>query len=795
MRARSPGLRAIRVGLAGIALTLPARAGGSPENAVLVVDPANAESLYVANHYRSAWDIPSRNLLYLSPTPPTYAQFSASTLPGFLGSLENLRLADHADVVILPPGGSFYVDAAGLVADSCYPVQRFSSIAPYILARQSDLILAGTEVSLANGYCRFGDDARAFDAGVGWASGVPAGSGTRYFIGAMLGYTGGLGNTLAEVLAMIDRSVAVDGERPDGRIYYMHTNDPARSGPRDQAFPAAVGSIEALGGSAELLFADLPLGRFDCQGIMTGLAGPDIDGANLGVLPGAFCDHLTSYAATLDSPSQTKMTRWISKGASGTSGAVEEPCNYPGKFPHARLHVFYEQGLSLGESWFRSMAFAPFQSLFIGDPLTRPFAYLPSVDLGGVPAGPAANTIALYPVATTAHPTAEIAGFELLVDGVSRSTCLPDGHFALDTTALADGVHEWRVLAYDDTPVRSVGRKSGTILVSNRGRGAALSAVTPSGDLRTRFDFSASGSGGSVHELRLLQGNRVVAASASSPAVLSVCGQNLGAGNAELVLEARFTDGALALSAPVELAIAYTAGAPSGSAPVASSYTKHVLASEAAVVELPSSFDDDLPSAGTAVLSGPAQATLIGGGTGPYRILRPNPGASGIDSMTFRVTTPSGTSNVATVTIVYDAPLDCPEPSNYCVTTPNSTGQGAVIGASGSTSLGANDLQLLAFGCPANRFGIFLYGKDAAQIPLGNGIRCVASPFYRLGSTTTNGFGDATFAVDFTRHPANAGSGAITIGSTQRFQLWFRDGAAGGARTNLTDGLLVTICP
>jgi uncharacterized protein (TIGR03790 family) len=68
------------------------------------------------------------------------------------------------------------------------------------------------------------------------------------------------------------------------------------------------------------------------------------------VLPGAFCDHLTSYAATFDSSAQTKMSRWISKGASGTSGAVEEPCNYAGKFPHARLHVFYRQGLSLGEA-------------------------------------------------------------------------------------------------------------------------------------------------------------------------------------------------------------------------------------------------------------------------------------------------------------------------------------------------------------------------------------------------------------------------------------------------------------
>jgi hypothetical protein len=781
--------------LAVVLLSATARAGGTPENAILIVDPSNPESLYVANYYRAARDLPATNIVYMNPTPANYTQFVGSTLDGFLGSLENLGVADHADYVILPSGGSFYVDAPGLVADQCYPVTRFSSIAPYVLARESSAILAGTDSTLPNGYFRVSDEARAFDSSIGWASGSPQMGGSRYFIGAMLGYTGTLGNTLPEVLAMIDRSVAIDAAQPAGTFYFMHTNDVARSGPRDQAFPAAVSSIIGFGGAAQLLFADLPLGNFDCMGIMTGLADPDIDGANLAILPGAFCDHLTSYAATLDSPSQTKMTRWIAKGASGTTGTVEEPCNYSGKFVHARLHVFYRQGLSLGESWFRSHGFAPFQTLFIGDPLTRPYAYLPHVTLDGVPAGPAANTIPLYPHATTNHPTAHIASFELLIDGVSRSKCLPNGHFVLDTTALADGFHEWRALAYDDTLARSVGRSVGAILVSNRGRVATISPGSATGDLSTRFDFTASGTGGTVQELRLLQGNRVVAAGSGSPASLSVRGRSLGAGHLALVLEAQFTDGALARSLPVDVTIATTSGAPSGSVPVASGYTKHVLTTQAAVVELPAEFDDALTSASYALLTSPAQAAVIGGGTGPYRIVRPNAGASGSDTMTFQVTTPSGASNVATVTLVYDAPFVCTPPANYCVTSPNSAGPGATMDWAGSTSHGANDLTLFAYGCPPLKLGLFIYGTTAAQIPLGNGFRCIANPLFRLGTTTTNGFGDATFLVDYSRHPADAGAGAITIGSTQRFQMWFRDPAAGGARTNLTDGLAVTICP
>src|SRR5215831_18422969 len=105
----------------------------------------------------------------MSPTPASYSLFAGSTLDAFLGSLENLRLVDHADYAVLPSGGSFYVDAPGLVADQCFPVNRFSSIAPYVLARESALILAGTDSSLPNGYWSATDSARAFDATVGWS--------------------------------------------------------------------------------------------------------------------------------------------------------------------------------------------------------------------------------------------------------------------------------------------------------------------------------------------------------------------------------------------------------------------------------------------------------------------------------------------------------------------------------------------------------------------------------------------------------------------------------------------------
>ena len=49
--------------------------------------------------------------------------------------------------------------------------------------------------------------------------------------------------------------------------------------------------------------------------------------------------------------------------------------------------------------------------------------------------------------------------------------------------------------------------------------------------------------------------------------------------------------------------------------------------------------------------------------------------------------------------------------------------------------------------------------------------------------------------LDFALPPLNSGADAVTVGSTRRFQLYFRDPAAGGARTNVTNGLVATFCP
>lgn len=137
---------------------------------------------------------------------------------------------------------------------------------------------------------------------------------------------------------------------------------------------------------------------------------------------------------------------------------------------------------------------------------------------------------------------------------------------------------------------------------------------------------------------------------------------------------------------------------------------------------------------------------------------------------------------------------DCGLVQRYCTSAINSTGARAALGATGSFSVTSNSFQLQAYGCPAGRAGIFVYGAYPTQIPFANGYLCV-SPFYpglyRAGHPVlVNQSGAAALPVDLTQLPAGA---QITGGSTWNFQFWFREPV--GAGSNLSDAMRITFCP
>ena len=91
-------------------------------------------------------------------------------------------------------------------------------------------------------------------------------------------------------------------------------------------------------------------------------------------LPGAAADHLTSFGGRFpDGLGQMLATEWLKAGATASYGTVEEPCNFPEKFPRATVLVNrYRAGDTLLEAYWKSVRM-PGQGLFVGEPLARPY--------------------------------------------------------------------------------------------------------------------------------------------------------------------------------------------------------------------------------------------------------------------------------------------------------------------------------------------------------------------------------------------------------------------------------------
>ena len=123
---------------------------------------------------------------------------------------------------------------------------------------------------------------------------------------------------------------------------------------------------------------------------------------------------------------------------------------------------------------------------------------------------------------------------------------------------------------------------------------------------------------------------------------------------------------------------------------------------------------------------------------------------------------------------------------NYCVSTNNSTGVPAVISATGSPSVIGNELTLMASGLP-DQPGLFFHGTSIAQVPFGDGFRCVGLPIVRLNPPVVASGGMVSVDVDLFQEGIGAG--------LRYFQFWYRDPAASGAGFNLSDGRAINFLP
>lgn len=285
-------------------------------------------------------------------------------------------------------------------------------------------------------------------------------TGRRYLLSTVLAVTRGRGTTVEEAIENLRRSVKADGTHPTGTFYFP-VNGNVRSTCRDGEFTAAALKLRKLGHNAKVFSGVLPQKKDDVAGATIGTASFDWKKSGSTILPGAICEHLTSFGGIMRAGAgQTPLTEFLRHGAAGASGTVTEPFAIPHKFPSPFLHVHYVRGCSLAEAFYQSV-FGPYQLLIVGDPLCQPWATFPEVTLTGIDSSQSlSGTVEFH---ATSKPEAK--RFEVFIDGRLTQTGKPGQPLRLDSSALSAGNHEVRVVAVEASPIETRGRTIFTVTV------------------------------------------------------------------------------------------------------------------------------------------------------------------------------------------------------------------------------------------------------------------------------------------------------------------------------------------
>ncbi|HEX3999259.1 MAG TPA: hypothetical protein VHX65_11970 [Pirellulales bacterium] len=458
-----------------------ADAGGGPENVLIVVNSHSDASLTVANHYCRLRHIPPGNVLHLdwqgSTDSTDIDTFRQKILEPALRAASERGLGEQIDYVVYSSDFPTRID----FASDAPPEQQKAPLLSASLNSLTYLYQAVLQRSphyaslKSNNYVRQPDAAGGIGASHGfrgWYGWSPQGEllesgGSRYLLSTMLAVTSGRGNTIPEVLEYLDRSAAADGTMPKGTIYYLRHGD-VRSTTRQGGFAAAVAALRKLGVAAEIVDATAPHAKPDVQGAMLGSADVNWSASKSTILPGAIVDNLTSFGGVLSAGAgQTPLTDFLRYGAAGSSGTVCEPYAIQNKFPLPAIQVHYARGCSLAEAFYQSV-WGPYQLLIVGDPLCRPWARIPTVHVSGVEPGATVHgRLLLKPSVAAGGP--DVDRFELFAGGQRVGRCGAGGTLDFDTTPVADGNLELRVVAIDSSPIETQGEAIFDVTVENHG--------------------------------------------------------------------------------------------------------------------------------------------------------------------------------------------------------------------------------------------------------------------------------------------------------------------------------------
>lgn len=578
----------------------PVFAGGGPENVALVVNADSWASQTVANHYLQWRQIPPSNVVYLTDLS-SFEQtdvetFRETILVPVFKTLFERNLLEHVDYIVYSSDFPTAIDArrdlGGAAPDKLLAptasltgltylyqfvlaknrhylelINNFYARRPLRDLQQSALSAEhGKAVQEAQELANAGKSQEpleiqpttAFRSKYAWD---PTGTrvaeqGMRYVLSTMLAVTSGRGNSVREALDYLQRSVAADATHPRGTIYFMKNND-VRSTTRQWAFATAVQALTETGVQGAIVDGTLPQQKDDVLGAMIGSAGVNWKKSGSTILPGAICEHLTSFGGILtEGASQTPLTEFLRHGAAGSSGTVVEPLSIHAKFPSAFLHLHYVRGASLAEAFYQSVL-GPYQLLIVGDALCQPWATRLELELPGVePGQKTTGQLVLEPRVTgVSDISAAVDHFQVFLDGRRLASDPARQRFVLDTTAVADGWHELRVVAVAPGPLETQSRIMVPIVIANQGSSLTLerdgsdATEIAYGELLTVRARAAD-----APSIEILHNGRSLGTIEGSEGTLQVDTRRLGMGPVALQASSRLA-GQTCRSAPLALTI------------------------------------------------------------------------------------------------------------------------------------------------------------------------------------------------------------------------------------------------
>lgn len=295
-------------------------------------------------------------------------------------------------------------------------------------------------------------------------------NGVRYVLSTMLAVTSGRGNSVREALDYLERSVQADATHPTGTVYFADNEQEIRSRTRKWAFESAVQALQGTGVQGAIIQTTLPEQKDDVLGAMIGSASVNWRKAGSTILPGAICEHLTSFGGMMaEGSGQTPLSEFLRYGAAGSSGTVVEPMAIQAKFPNAFMHVHYARGASLAEAFYQSL-FGPYQLLVVGDALCQPWATRLKIEVPGVEPGQrVTGQLAIEPRVADGGESKAVDHFEIFVDGQRLPTDPAGPRHSWDTTVFGDGWHELRVVAVGADPLETRSRVILPVMVDNHG--------------------------------------------------------------------------------------------------------------------------------------------------------------------------------------------------------------------------------------------------------------------------------------------------------------------------------------